>query len=208
MPLVGESLHWGGVALAAYLIGAFPTAYLAARLLTAQDIRRLGDNNAGAANVYRSVGRAAGAAVAVADLGKGAGVVLLARWWLDSDTAAMLAGLAAVAGHSWPVFMGLRGGRGAATGAGVLLALLPLVAVPLSLLGLAVLFLTRSATKALACLFIPIAFITWLLDYPRSMVIFSLGLPILVGLSHYLSIRRKPLPAAPADVRPGGRGAA
>ncbi|MSQ05631.1 MAG: glycerol-3-phosphate acyltransferase [Dehalococcoidia bacterium] len=208
MPWVGDSLHWGSVALAAYLIGAIPTAYVVTRLLKAQDIRRLGDNNAGAANVFRSVGRAAGVAVAVADIGKGAVVVLLARWWLDSPGAAMLAGVAAVAGHSWPVFLRLRGGRGAATGAGVLLGLLPLVAVPLSLLGLAVLFLTKSATKALACLFIPIACIAWLADYPRSMILFSLGLPTLVGLSHYLSIRRKPLLAHPLDARPGGGDAA
>ncbi len=217
MPWLGESLHWGALALAAYLIGAIPTAYLATRLLKAQDIRRLGDNNAGAANVFRSAGRAAGVAVAVADVGKGVGVVLLARWWLDSTAAAMLAGGAAVAGHNWPVYLQLRGGRGAATGTGVLLALVPIAAVPLSLAGLVVLFVTRSATKAVACIFAPMAFIAWLLGcaYPLGfparyaecsypLILYAIGLPILVGLSHYLSLRRKPLPHIPTVAHPGG----
>ncbi|HLF03996.1 MAG TPA: glycerol-3-phosphate acyltransferase [Dehalococcoidia bacterium] len=197
-----EGLNWGGLALASYLIGTIPTAYLATRLLKAQDIRRLGDNNAGAANVFRSVGRSAGILVFAVDVGKGVAVVLLARWWLDSVAAPMLAGVSAVAGHNWPVYLQLRGGRGAATGTGVLLALVPWAAAPLSLLSLVVLFLTKSTVKALACLFVPLAFIAWLLDYSPSLVLFSIGLPVLVGISHYLSIRRKPMPAAPTYTRP------
>lgn len=208
------SFTWGGVALASYLIGSVPSAYLLTRLLLNRDIRRLGDLNPGAANVYRSVGRSAGVLVAALDVAKGVAAVLLTRWWLGSNTAEMLAGVAAVAGHNWPVYLQLRGGRGAATGAGVLLALLPEVAAPLSLLGLAVLFLTRSTVKALACLFVPLAFLTWLLGcwYPIAfktlglgcsypLVIYAVGLPVLVGLGHYLSVHRRPL-AAGADLPP------
>jgi glycerol-3-phosphate acyltransferase PlsY len=215
LPLPWEGLTWGGLALASYLIGAIPTAYVATRLLKAQDIRRLGDKNAGAANVFRSVGRSAGVLVAALDMGKGVAVVLLARWWLDSALAPMLAGVAAVAGHNWPVYLQLRGGRGGATGVGVLLALLPWVAVPLSLLSLVVLFLTKSTVKALACFFVPLAFLGWLLGcaYPPAfparhlecsypLILYAIGLPVLVGISHYLSIRRKPMTTAPGDTRP------
>lgn len=193
---------WSALALSSYLIGTIPSAYLVTRLLRARDIRHLGDRNAGAANVFRSVGRSAGVLVAVVDIAKGAVAVLLARWWLDSSAAAMLAGVLAVVGHNWPVYLQRRGGRGAATGAGVLLALLPELAVPLSLLGLAVLFLTRSTVKALACLFIPLAPLAFLLrplGYSCSLILYAIGLPVLVGLSHYLSVRRRPMSAGPAD---------
>ncbi|MCH8226554.1 MAG: glycerol-3-phosphate acyltransferase, partial [Chloroflexi bacterium] len=114
------ALAWPGLLLISYFIGSVPTAYLATRLLKGQDIRQLGDRNVGAANVYRSVGPGIGVAVGIIDIAKGAVAVLLVKGLVDSTGLEMTAGVAALAGHNWPVYLGLRGGRGAATAVGVL----------------------------------------------------------------------------------------
>lgn len=194
-------MTWAILIFAAYLIGSTPTAYLAVRLLKGQDIRRLGDGNAGAANVFRTISSRAGIAVATIDIGKGALAVLLVRGFLDSTAAEMAAGAAAVAGHSWPVYLRLRGGRGAAVAIGVLIAMFPALAIPLSLAALGVLYSIKSAIKALGFLFISLPFISLILvflarssGYSYPLLAYSVGIPVMVGLSHYLSLKRVPPP--------------
>ena len=82
----------------------------------------MGDRNAGVANAARALGTAAGLAVGAIDIGKGLAAVLLAHWLLDSLVAQMFAGFMVIIGHVWPVFLQGRGGRGAATAVGMLLA--------------------------------------------------------------------------------------
>jgi len=195
--LLAEALPWIAIVLGAYLLGSTPSAYLVTRWVARKDIRRIGDLNSGAANVFRTVGRTAGMIVFLVDLAKGAVAIALA--WILAGTLwpywGMAAAASAIAGHNWPVYLRFRGGRGAATAAGALLALFPALAVPLSLLGIVALLLTRNATKALACLFIPLPLLTWPLGYSAPQIACAFGLPILVGVSHFLSVRRKPLPA-------------
>jgi acyl phosphate:glycerol-3-phosphate acyltransferase len=185
------SLIWISLILASYLIGSVPSAYLVTRLLKGQDIRQLGDGNAGAANVFRAVGSGAGLTVGIIDIGKGAAAVLLARGVLDSSTAQMVAGVAVVAGHNWPVQLGWRGGRGAATAVGVSMVLLPIPAVPLGILSLFLLYWTKSTIKALSFFLIPIPFLAWILGHSYPLVAYSVGMPLMVGLSHYLSIKSR-----------------
>ncbi len=186
---------WPGLVLISYFIGGIPTAYLATRLLKGQDIRQLGDRNVGAANVYRSVGPRAGLAVGIIDIAKGAVAVLLVKGLVDSTALEMAAGVAALAGHNWPVHLGLRGGRGAATAVGVLLAALPALAIPLGLISLVVLYLTRSGIKSLGFFLItvPVAagLILWVgtNSYSYPITAFALAIPLMVGLSHYISVK-------------------
>ena len=196
-----DSLTWGSLIFAAYLIGSTPTAYLAVRLLKGQDIRQLGDGNAGAANVFRTISSRAGIMVATVDIGKGAAAVLLVRGLLDSTIAEMLAGVAAVAGHSWPVHLQMRGGRGAAAAVGVLIVMFPALVIPLSIVSLGVLYYIKSAIKTLGFFFISIPFIGLILallprpaGYSYPLVVYSAGIPVMVGLSHYLSRKRVPSP--------------
>jgi len=136
-------LFWiacAGLLAIAYLLGATPTGYLAGRLLKGIDIREHGSKSTGATNVLRTLGRWPAFAVLVIDLLKGAAAVLFARWvlaWLGSwpaidppfdlasaaPWAVCLAGLAAVLGHSRSIWLGFAGGKSAATGLGVLLAM-------------------------------------------------------------------------------------
>ena len=116
------SVTWIASLLAAYLIGSIPSAYLAGRLAGGRDIRDQGDRNPGAANAYRTISPRIGLAVGAVDVAKGAVAVIVVRVATDSLGAGMAAGVLAVAGHNWPIFAQLRGGRGAATTVGVRLA--------------------------------------------------------------------------------------
>jgi len=115
-----------GLALAAYLLGSISFALIAAKR-AGVDLREEGSGNPGATNVGRVLGKRTGRVVLVLDLAKGALPAGLALGLLGPDdpwTAAT--GAAAVAGHCFPIWHGLRGGKGAATAAGVLLVLVPL----------------------------------------------------------------------------------
>ena len=190
-------LVWATSALAAYLIGTIPTAYLAVRWRQGQDIRRLGDGNPGAANAGVILGTRFGLVIGALDIGKGLAAVLLAALLSASPTLQMIAGFLVIAGHNWPVYLQGRGGRGAATAVGVLLAIVPVVAVPMAVLALIVLYLCKSYSKALATLYIPLPFLAfWPAGFSYPLVAYSLAVPLMVGLSHYLSLRRKPAPPA------------
>ncbi len=114
----------------AYLIGAFPSAFIVTRMLTGKDIRLLGSGNVGANNTFREVGMPAAVVVTILDLGKGAGAVALAYWLLGAplfelNVFVLLAGIAAVAGHMWPIYLRLRGGTGLGPSIGMMGLLLP-----------------------------------------------------------------------------------
>ena len=103
-----------------YLLGSLPTGYIAGRMTSGKDIRRMGDANMGAANVFREMGRSTGILVGLADAAKGALAVILAQTALLSEPFILLTGLAAVLGHNFPIFLGFRGGRGVSTSIGIL----------------------------------------------------------------------------------------
>ena len=115
---------------AAYLLGSLPTGYLAGRLLGGIDIREHGSGSTGATNVLRTLGKVPALAVLLLDVLKGVAAVVFVRWfhsWFDKPDwmpwAVCLAGLAVLLGHSRSVWLGFTGGKSAATGLGVLLAM-------------------------------------------------------------------------------------
>jgi acyl phosphate:glycerol-3-phosphate acyltransferase len=118
--------------LVAFLAGSIPWGYLAGRLMRGIDLRTVGSGGTGATNVLRTLGGRASAAVFVLDFLKGLLPVLVARslglapWWIAAVA------VAAVAGHCWSPFIGFKGGKGVATGAGAALGLFPyaLLAAP------------------------------------------------------------------------------
>lgn len=116
-----DQLIW---ALPGYLLGSFPFGLLLTRMVGV-DIRTIGSGNIGTTNVLRTGNKGLAAATLLLDAGKGAAAVLLASSFAGAG-AGMLAGLAAFAGHLWPVWLGFRGGKGVATLLGVALAAVPL----------------------------------------------------------------------------------
>jgi len=122
-----------------YLVGAIPFGFLVARRGGGVDIRRTGSGNVGATNVFRSAGVRAGLMTAALDVAKGAGAVCAAWAATGSVDAGAAAGVAAVAGHAYPVWLGFRGGKGVATAFGAFTVLAPLPAlVVLAIFGVVV----------------------------------------------------------------------
>ena len=183
------SFDWISALIMAYLIGAIPSAYVAGRLIKGKDIREEGDRNPGAGNAYRTIGPKAGVAVGAVDIGKGAGAVLLAAELTGSTNAGMAAGVVAMVGHNWPIFLKFRGGRGAASALGVFIALVPMPAIPISLVSLALLPIVKSATIVIGLIMISTPFVALLIGAPDSMVAYCVGLPVMVGVRHYITSR-------------------
>ena len=172
----------------AYLLGSIPCAYIIGRL-SGLDIRKVGDRNVGTFNVFRHAGLVAGIVTLIADVGKGALAIVIAKVLSGHELVVFIAGVAAVIGHNWPVFLRFRGGRGLAVVIGVLLALLPREMVIAAALGIAVLFVTRNSVWFGVALFVPLVSLCWLFGEPVSLLIYSAALPCLAGLTHWLTTR-------------------
>ena len=153
--------------LAGYLLGSIPSGYLAGRWLKGVDIRSLGSGSTGATNVLRQFGKAPALVVFLVDVLKGTAAVLLAKGLLqplgitpESDWWVVAAGLAALAGHIWPVWLGWRGGKAVATGLGMLLGV--------------------SWPVGLACFGIFLTVLTFSRIVSLSSVVAALSLPLLM----------------------------
>ena len=111
------------IIIAAYLLGCINGAYLFSTNVKHEDIRTYGSGNAGATNILRTYGFLSGFLVFLIDFGKGILSVLITYIFHQSELVTMLAALACVAGHNWPVFLDFRGGKGVSATGGILLML-------------------------------------------------------------------------------------
>jgi acyl phosphate:glycerol-3-phosphate acyltransferase len=177
------------VLLASYIIGMFPSAYIAARGLKKVKIWQVGDKNPGSANVSRNIHPLAGVAVLVADAAKGAAAIFLARAF-SPQSIVLLAGVAVVAGHNWPVLFRFRGGRGLATSIGVLLVLMPWPMAILSLAGVLTLWWKGNLLITGATMFAPLPLVGWLFSVSFGLIVYGLALVCFSGIMHVLTTRR------------------
>ncbi|PKB79861.1 MAG: acyl-phosphate glycerol 3-phosphate acyltransferase [SAR202 cluster bacterium Io17-Chloro-G9] len=120
--------QYAAVLSLSYLLGSVPWGYMLLRWRRGVDIREYGSGRTGMSNVLRTGGGRVAALVLLLDLSKGILAVVLAREVIGPGAAEVAAGLLALIGHNWPVFLGFRGGRGIATGAGVLTIIAPISA--------------------------------------------------------------------------------
>lgn len=176
---------------AGYLCGAIPFGFLVGRA-AGVDIRRLGSGNIGATNILRNLGPKPAALTLSLDVLKGLAPVLAARSVPGSAGAWVLgAGLAAIAGHTFPVFLRFRGGKGVATAFGVLIGLSPPAALATVLAWAAVYLFTGVVSKAslaaAACL--PLLLLRFSGGDPWP-VAFGIAAAILVAVTHRGNIRR------------------
>jgi glycerol-3-phosphate acyltransferase PlsY len=167
-----------------------PWGYWLPLLLRRVDVRTLGSGNAGATNVWRSLGFKLGLAVAVLDIAKGAVAALLARWLAD-DLIAVLAGLAAMAGHWRPIFLRFgRGGKAVATLAGVGLALAPQATLAAVGVWVAVFLTTRYASLASLSAAAALPLFALLFEASVPVLVFTCAAAIAVLVLHRTNIRR------------------
>ncbi|HSU18784.1 MAG TPA: glycerol-3-phosphate 1-O-acyltransferase PlsY [Acidobacteriaceae bacterium] len=181
----------------AYLLGSIPFGYILVRLFRKEDIRTTGSGNIGATNVVRSGAKGLGILTLVLDLLKGVAAVLIARHLapgtpgFPSDLA-VLAGVAAVIGHIFPVWLGFKGGKGVATALGVFLALAPFAAVCSLGVFIAVFAFTRyvSLASILAAVFLPLFAMLLMPDRSPIFIGGVIFLALLVIAKHRANIAR------------------
>ncbi len=195
-------LCFTGVGLIAYLIGSFPTGYIVGRL-RGIDVRKVGSGNVGATNVTRVLGKQFGYPVFVIDFSKGLVAVLSAvaiahRFQVDSvttDLCAALGGIFSVVGHSYPVWLCFKGGKGVATSLGVIFGISWVSAIIMCAVWIILFKVTRyvSVASIAAAIALPIAMMTLLfLHELRSpaLVYFSLCLAAIVIFRHRSNVSR------------------
>jgi acyl phosphate:glycerol-3-phosphate acyltransferase len=188
--------------LIAYLLGSFPTGYVVGRL-RGVDMRKVGSGNVGATNVTRILGKQFGYPVFLVDFLKGLLAVLLAgaiahRCHFDSiatDFCVALGGVSSVLGHSFPVWLAFKGGKGVATSLGVIFGISWVAAVSMCVVWIVLFKITRyvSVASIAASIALPVAMIALLfLHQLRSpvLVYFSLCLGAIVVIRHRSNVSR------------------
>ena len=116
--------------LASYLLGSLPTSWIVVKLVKGEDLRKLGSGNLGATNLYRQLGWRWAVPAAVIDIGKGViPVLVFGPRAGGGPIMALFLGITAVLGHVFSIFVNFKGGKGVATGAGVLIGLAPWAAL-------------------------------------------------------------------------------
>jgi len=152
-------------AILGYVVGAFPTGVLVTRLLKRPDVRFSGSGHIGGLDTYRMAGVAGGAITALVDLSKGVLAAWLALRLTGTSWALPVAGVAAVAGHCWSVYIGFAGGMGLGTLSGLFLWQQPLaVFIAVALWGLGYLLL-RSSPRAVMIMTVLMVPVFWLLGH-------------------------------------------
>ena len=106
-----------------YLLGSLPTGFLIGKYLKNIDLRTMGSGSTGATNVLRNVGKWPALFVFIIDVGKGLIAVKIAQYYTDQGLIEVIAGISAISGHIWPIWLRGKGGKAVATGLGMFLAL-------------------------------------------------------------------------------------
>ena len=172
-----------------YLLGSLPFGYWAGRL-RGIDLRLAGSGNTGATNVMRVLGLKIGLPVMALDIGKGAAAVVIARALSSDDIVPVLAAAAAVTGHMYPLFLGFRGGKGVATGAGTMLALVPWIGVAAFILWLTVSLATRYVSIGSVVTAVAYPAATIASGQPWAVCIYTVGAGAWVIWRHRANIAR------------------
>ena len=195
--------------IGSYLLGSIPFSYLVVRLMKGADIRKHGSQNVGATNVARTFGKGPGIVALLLDLAKGYAAVEVARWitsrpdwpFVASATGGplqsremwiALAGLIAVIGHMFPLWLKFHGGKGVATAAGVFLALDPIVFAAGAIVFLIVALTSRyvSLASIVSAASMPVFFRFLANNAPFWRIIISIAIALIVIAKHHTNIAR------------------
>ena len=190
------------VAFVSYLIGSIPAGYIVGRS-RGIDIRREGSGNIGATNVLRVLGKPYGYAVFLFDFLKGVGAIRLSILIADrmdpsnhaTELIGIMSGVLCVIGHSYPVWLGFKGGKGVATSAGVLFGLMPFAALVMMIVWLGIFFLTKyvSVASIAAALALPAAVYAMVRLQKTdgmALVYFSICLAVVIVWRHRSNVAR------------------
>lgn len=175
-----------------YFLGSIPTGFLVAKSLKNIDLRDFGSGSTGATNVLRNVGKWPALFVFIADVLKGFFAVKIASYYLDNSLIEVLAGLFAISGHIWPVWLRGKGGKAVATGLGMFLALS--LKVGFSALGIFLLIISTtkivSLSSIVAAIFLPFLMYLNMGTFNHPYTVMSALISILVIWKHRSNIER------------------
>jgi len=180
------------IIIVSYLLGSIPTGFLTGKYLKNIDLRTIGSGSTGATNVLRNVGKWPALFVFLIDVGKGLIAVKIAQHYTDQRLIDVIAGLCAITGHIWPIWLRGRGGKAVATGLGMFLALSWKVGI--SSLGIFLIVLAKTKFVSLssisAAILLPFFMFFYLGNFIHSYFFISLIVAILVIWKHRTNIVR------------------
>ena len=173
-----------------YLLGSIPNGLIFGKLIWHKDLRNFGSGNIGATNAWRVIGKQAGILIFLLDFLKGAISVMLAKIFVGSALVMVAAGLLAIIGHTFSIFLKLRGGKGVATGLGVIAVMMPKVTAIVFLTWLIIFLVTRyvSVASIVAAALTPILAVIF--DEPIEFIILGLMAAAFIIFRHKENILR------------------
>lgn len=177
----------------AYLLASIPFGLVVARLFGLGDLRQIGSGNIGATNVLRTGNKPAAALTLILDSGKGAAAVIITSMMLPAPEAIAIAAVMSVVGHCFPVWLGFKGGKGVATGIGVVLAMHPLSGVVMCAVWLATAGVGRISSLAAIVAYISAPVSLYLMVVPPAQIPLTTAGTMIALLSiyrHKANIRR------------------
>ena len=174
----------------AYVLGSIPSGLIIGKGVYNVDLRQYGSKNIGATNAWRTLGKFPGTLIFLCDFLKGFVSVYIASSLIGVPLAMALAGALAIIGHSLSIFLGFKGGKGVATGLGVIAMLMGKVTIAVFLLWFIIVYFTRyvSLGSCVAALFVPI--LAYFFDEPPEFIVFGIIVAVLIIVRHKGNIER------------------
>ncbi len=174
----------------AYVLGSIPNGLVFGKLLWHVDLREHGSHNIGATNAWRTLGKGPGFLIFLLDFLKGAISVYIGMKLGDTALACVLAGVFAIIGHSCSLFLKFKGGKGVATGLGVIVMMMPVPALLVFLVWLGVVKLSGyvSLGSIIAAAFVPV--LAWQFGYPVEYIGFGILAAAFIIIRHHANIGR------------------
>ena len=173
-----------------YLLGSIPNGLWLGKAVWHTDLREHGSHNIGATNAWRTLGKSAGISIFLLDFAKGAVSVYLGSLLVGTPVFMIVCGILAIVGHSCSLFLKFQGGKGVATGLGVMVMLMPLPALIVFLLWLAIVkvtgYVSLGSIVAAAC----VPLLAWLMNYSMEFILFGVLAAVFIIVRHHSNIDR------------------
>ena len=177
-------------AILSYVLGSIPNGLWLGKAVWHTDLREHGSHNIGATNAWRTLGKPAGIAIFLLDFAKGAISVYLGSCLVGTPVMMIVCGILAIVGHSCSLFLQFKGGKGVATGLGVMVMLMPLPALLVFLIWLAIVkvtgYVSLGSIVAAAC----VPLLAWLMDYSLEFILFGVLAAAFIIIRHHANISR------------------
>lgn len=178
------------VCVLGYVIGSIPNGLIWGKCFWQVDLRDHGSHNIGATNAWRTLGKTAGFLIFATDFLKGAACVALGLWLAGTPLAMVLGGILAIVGHSWSLFLKFKGGKGVATGLGVIAMLMPTVTLLVFAVWFVIVYFTKyvSLGSIVAAALVPV--LAFAFGQPAEYCYFGIAAAVFVIYRHKANIGR------------------